>query len=226
MEIPYNELIFLFHITLMSISTLLALRMGKEALVTFISLQAVLANLFVVKQISLFGLTATGSDAFTIGTVLGLNLLQEYYGREIAQKSIWISFGSLVFYGIVSQVHIGYMPHICDTMQPHFLALLNEMPRIVIASFTVYFLAQQLDYALYGALKRLFDGRYLVLRNYCSVLLVQLFDTVLFSFLGLYGILDNVWQIIAVSYAIKVIAILISTPFLALSRNLYKPSEP
>lgn len=225
MEIPYNELMFLFHITLMSLSTLLALRMGKEALVAFISLQAVLANLFVVKQITLFGLTATGSDAFTIGTVLGLNLLQEYYGADIAQKSIWISFGSLVFYGIVSQIHIGYMPHMCDTMQPHFIALLNEMPRIVIASFTVYFLAQQLDFVLYGALKRLFDGKYLILRNYCSVLMVQLFDTVLFSFLGLYGILDNIWQIIAVSYTIKVIAILISTPFLALSRNLHKPSE-
>lgn len=221
----YNELIFLFHIVLMSLSTLAALRMGKEALIAFISLQAVLANLFVVKQISLFGLTATGSDAFTIGTVLGLNLLQEYYGPEIAQKSIWISFGSLVFYGIVSQVHIGYMPHMCDTMQPHFIALLNEMPRIVIASFTVYFIAQQLDYALYGALKRIFDGNYLVLRNYCSVLIVQLVDTVLFSFLGLYGILDNIWQIIAVSYIIKVIAILISTPFLALSRTLYKPEN-
>lgn len=225
MLMPYNELIFLFHITLMSLSTLLALRMGKEALVAFISLQAVLANLFVVKQITLFGLTATGSDAFTIGTVLGLNLLQEYYGAEIAQKSIWISFGSLVFYGIVSQIHIGYVPHMCDDMQPHFVALLNNMPRIVIASFIVYFLTQQLDYALYGTLKRLLDGKYLVLRNYCSVLIVQLFDTVLFSFLGLYGILDNVWQIIVVSYIIKVIAILISTPFLALSRNLYKPSE-
>lgn len=221
----YNELIFLFHITLMSVATLMALRLGKEALVAFISLQAVLANLFVVKQITLFGLTATGSDAFTIGTVLGLNLLQEYYGREIAQKSIWISFGCLIFYGMVSQVHIGYIPHMCDTMQPHFIAVLNEMPRIVIASFTVYFLAQQLDYQLYGMLKRLFDGNYLVLRNYCSVLLVQLVDTVLFSFLGLYGILDNIWQIIAVSYTIKVIAILISTPFLALSRNLKKPSE-
>jgi uncharacterized integral membrane protein (TIGR00697 family) len=221
----YNELIFFFHIVLMSLSTLAALRMGKEALVAFICLQAVLANLFVVKQITLFGFTATGSDAFTIGTVLGLNLLQEYYGAEIAQKSIWISFGSLVFYGIVSQIHIGYVPHLCDDMQPHFVALLNNMPRIVIASFVVYFIAQQLDYALYGALKRMYNDKHLVLRNYCSVLVVQLVDTVLFSFFGLYGILDNIGSIIAVSYTIKVVAIVISTPFLALSRKLYTQAK-
>ena len=52
MFITSNELMFLFHIALMSLSTLAALRMGKEALVAFISLQAVLANLFVVKQIT------------------------------------------------------------------------------------------------------------------------------------------------------------------------------
>ncbi len=230
-----NETIFFTHIVIMSLSTLIALRMGKEALVALISVQAVLSNLFVVKEVTHFGLASTGADAFTIGTVLGLNLLQEYYGREIAQKSIWISLFSLMFYGIVSQIHIYYIPHPHDVMNAHFQAILGTMPHIIAASLIVYFITQQLDYFLYGTLKRIFEGKYLILRNYCSVLIVQLVDTILFSFLALYSIpflgisgiiptIAELWQIIAISYGIKVVAILISTPFLALSHKIYKPS--
>ena len=71
-----NELIFLSQIFLISASTLAALYIGKEALISLICLQCVLANIFVLKEITLCGLTATGSDAFTVGIVLGLNLLQ------------------------------------------------------------------------------------------------------------------------------------------------------
>lgn len=229
-----NEIIFFSHILIMSISTLIALRMGKEALVALISVQAVLSNLFVVKEVSHFGFASTGADAFTIGTVFGLNLLQEYYGQAAAQKAIWTSLFSLIFYGLVSQIHLFYIPHPLDEMHVHFEAILSTMPRILIVSFIVYFLAQQLDSLLYATLKRIFQGKYLILRNYCSVLIVQLFDTVLFTFfalynlpsLDIYGIIDNapqLWQTIAISYAIKVIAILVSTPFLALSRTIYKP---
>lgn len=231
-----NELIFFTHITIMGISTLIALRMGKEALIALISVQAVLSNLFVVKEVTHFGMASTGGDAFTIGTVLGLNLLQEYYGRVISQKAIWISLFCLFFYGIVSQIHIYYIPHPHDVMDVHFKAILTSMPHIIAASFVVYYIAQQFDLFLYGTLKRIFEGKYLVFRNYCSVLLVQFIDTVLFSFLALYsipflglnGIITDtaeLWQIIAISYAIKVVAIVVSTPFLALSHKIYRPTE-
>ena len=155
-----NEIIFFSHIIIMSLSTLVALRMGKEALVALISIQAVLSNLFVVKEVTHFGLASTGADAFTIGTVLGLNLLQEYYGREIAQKAIWISLFSLFFYGVVSQIHIYYIPHPHDTMDSCFKTILTSMPHIIVASFIVYFITQQLDYALFGILKTAFEGKY------------------------------------------------------------------
>src|SRR5207249_3889340 len=99
---------------------------------------------------SLFGFTATASDAFTIGGVFGLNLLQEYYGKEITRLSIWISFLLLVFYGIISQIHIAFTPHACDIMHSHFASILIFMPRILIASFSVYLLVQHIDAFLYG----------------------------------------------------------------------------
>ena len=71
-----NELIFLFHLVISLIFLGLAIRLGKIALGLYIGLSGVLANLFVVKQVQLFGLNATASDVFVIGGILGLNLLQ------------------------------------------------------------------------------------------------------------------------------------------------------
>lgn len=217
-----NELIFLLQTITMGVCALVCLRLGKEALTAFVSISCILANLFVVKQITLCGLAATASDAYSIGAVLGLNLIQEYYDRTSAQKTILISFILLIFYCIVSQLHLAFDPCIASVAHGHYAAILESMPRIVFASLFVYVLVQYFDSWLYSQLKRLSAGHYLVLRNVFSIAICQLLDTVLFSYLGLYGTVDNIPQIIFVSYAIKLAAIGLSTPFIAFSKKIIK----
>lgn len=216
-----NELIFIFHTLIISLSAVVMLRLGKEALIAFICLQSILANFFVIKAITLFGLTATGADAFIIGAVFGFHLLQEFYGREITKKVIWLSFRLLFFYIIVSQIHLLYIPAIFDTTQPHFTALLGLMPRIASASLVSYLIAQQFDCFLYEKLRALFGGSYLPLRNYLCAAASQLLDTIIFSLLGLWGIIDNIAQVIFISYIIKLIALAFATPFLLLVKRIY-----
>ena len=220
-----NELIFIAHALIVAATALGALRLGSHALVAFISVQCMLANVFVVKQMNLYSFTVTTADAFTIGAVLGLNLLQEYYGKKEAHKAIWISFALLVFYGIMTQIHLWYHPSPYDTAHPAYEAILGCMPRIIIASFTVYLLVQQFDAWFYGYLKKVCGNNYLLIRNYISLSCSQLLDTILFSLLGLYGIAHNIWHIIAVSYAIKLCAIAIASPLLALSKRVYQPEH-
>jgi uncharacterized integral membrane protein (TIGR00697 family) len=215
-----NELIFLFHVIIISSCAVGSLKLGKEALVAFITILSILSNLFITKQIILFGLNAVATDAFAVGTILGLQLLQEYYGREITKRAIAISFFLLLFYTLISWIHLSYAPSPVDTAQCHFVAILRYMPRITLASLTSYFASQLLDYQLYGLLKQAFAGRYLLLRTYISLITVQLFDTILFSFLGLYGIIANIGNIIMISFAIKMVVIFISTPFVALSKKI------
>lgn len=215
-----NELIFLLHAIIISGCAVGMLGLGKEALVTFIVLLGILSNLFITKQIILFGLNAVATDAFAVGAILGLQLLQEYYGREITRRAIAISFFLLLFYALVSWIHLSYVPSLVDSSHQHFVAILKHMPRIALASLTSYFASQLLDYHLYGLLKRIFAGRYLLFRSYVSLITVQLFDTVLFSFLGLYGIIVNIGNIIMISFAIKMVVIFISTPFVALSKKI------
>lgn len=216
-----NELIFILHTLLIGLASLGALALGRSALVAFVSIQCILANLFVLKQTTLLGLNATCADAFTIGATIGLNLLQEYYGKAITRTTIAINFFFLVFYAVMSQVHLWYTPSAFDTMQDHFSPLLGFMPRIVIASITVYLIAQIIDYTIYGWLRKNWASRFLVLRNYASISVSQLVDTVLFSFLGLYGIIDNIGEVILVSYTIKLAAIALATPFVLSSRWIF-----
>jgi len=217
-----NELIFLLHIMIIAISSLVALRLGKEALVAYVCVLGILSNLFVTKQILLFGLNVTATDAFVVGAVLGLQLLQEYYGKKIARKAIAASFFLLIFYAMVSWIHMRYLPSFSDVCHGHFMAILKHMPRIALASITSYVLSQFLDYNLYGFLKKVLKGRYLVARSYISLVVVQLFDTILFSFLGLYGIISNVANIMLLSFAIKMVVIFIATPFVLFSQKIVK----
>ncbi len=220
-----NELIFVIHTLIIAGFALGSLALGSCALVAFICSQCILANLFVVKQITLFGLTATGADAFTVGATIGLNLLQEYFGKEIAKKAIWINFFLLIFYAIISQIHLFYIPHSADTAHAHFIPLLTLMPRIVVASFSIYFFTQMIDYYLYGILKKTFHDKHIIFRNYASIAFCQLLDTVLFSYIGLYGIIDNIGQVIIVSYLIKLASIVIATPFVGFSRRIYAVTQ-
>ena len=216
-----NEIIFLTYIFIVCSASLLAVRFGKEALVALIAVQCVLVNLFVIKQIELFGLAATASDALAVGATLCLNLLQEFYGREIAKKAIWVSFFAALFYTVISFLHMQFIPSLVDTSHEHFCVLLQPMPRIVAASLVVYLIAQNIEVRLYGFFQRYYNNRYFIIRNYASVSITQFIDTVLFSFLGLYGILSNIGHIIIMSYAIKLIIIFATAPFLALSKKLY-----
>lgn len=217
-----NEFIFITHTIIISFVTLGFLLLGAQALIAFICLQLILANLFVIKPIVLLGYTATGADAFTIGAIFGFHLLQEFYGKELTKKTIWISFVLLFFYMVMSQIHLLYLPHVTDCTQAHFYALLSLMPRIAIASLISYLISQQFDCWFYEKLRKLFQGNYLPLRNYLCASASQLLDTVLFSFLALYGILPDIVQIITISYLIKLIALALTTPFAIIARKTVK----
>jgi uncharacterized integral membrane protein (TIGR00697 family) len=77
---------------------------------------------------------------------------------------------------------------------------------------------------MYGYLKTKTDGKYFVIRNYISMFSSQFFDTILFSMLGLYGIVHNLIHIMIVSYGIKIAGILLSTPFIFYAKKIVRKS--
>jgi len=193
---------------------------GPHALTALIGFAAVLANICVLKQISLFGLEVTASDAYTVVCVLGVNLLQEYVDREAARKAIWISFGLLGVYLVVSQIHNLFLPSPHDVMHQHYQVLFGFAPRIVTASFTAYFVSQRINYHLYGVLKEMMGNEQVLMRNLISLSSSQFLDTVLFGFLALYGVVHSLTQVIMFSFMVKMLVVLAATPFIEFCRQI------
>ncbi|MCH9614094.1 MAG: queuosine precursor transporter [Chlamydiia bacterium] len=203
-----NELIFFLHIGTLIGIVLLTKRYGKIGLISSFVLQVVLANLFVAKQITLFGLHVTGSDAFTISAFLTLAIVQQHYGKEAADNAVKASLVSLVFFLVMSQIHLLYQPSSFDTMHPAYKSILSLSPRIFASSLIVTVLAQKLSVELFHRLKL----SNVVLKSALVISIAQAFDTIAFSYLGLYGIVGAIGEIILFSYLIKLIVIGTMTP--------------
>lgn len=209
-----NELLFFLHLFIVMLFVLISLKLGKEALIASIAMQAILANLFVIKQISWFGWDITCSDVFAIGSIFSLNLLREYFGLELAKKAIWVSFFAMIFFTLMSQIHLFYLPSIFDTTHTAFLQILTPTPRLLLASLITFLIVQQLDLRLFGFLKKQLSIPFWM-RNAVCVTITQLLDTVLFSFLGLFSLVACLTDIILVSYFVKIVIITLLAPLTA-----------
>jgi hypothetical protein len=159
-----------------------------------------------------------------VGLVLGLNILQEWWGKESAQKTIYYSFGLLVTYTLFSQLHLSYTPALTDTHTVFYQGLLEHMPRLTAASLTSYVISLFCDRALYSFLRTKYIWS-VSQATTLSIIASQSIDTFLFSFLGLYGTLANISSIILVSLTIKGLAIAIMTPYTKIFSALKKPRQ-
>ncbi|HRW58225.1 MAG TPA: queuosine precursor transporter [Chlamydiales bacterium] len=203
MEIWMNELIFLGHVLVVLFFVFYAFKMGKYALASLIAIQAVLANLFVLKQIELFHFVVTASDVFAIGSIVCANLLQEFFGKEILKKVISVTSFILLFFVAMSIFQLAYIPATSDVSSIHFHMILNRMPRLLIASFVTFFIVQRMDAKFFGYLQLKFSKLSLKRRVGISLVFSQFIDTLLFSYLGLYGEYEKIWHVIVFSYIVK-----------------------
>lgn len=221
-----NLVILFLHIIAIGGFTLIALRIGKEAMIAWLSFLAIGANIFVLKQMTVLGLNVTCSDSLAVGMILGTNLMQEYFGKKTAQRTIWISFFITLAYLVLTQFHLSYRPNHFDTTQRHFEVLLSPLPRIITASLVTFLIVQLLDVLFFSFLRKKTSGRYLLPRVLLSLVLSQTFDTVLFSWLGLYGLADSIGSIIIFSLLIKILVIFISSPFIVFSKKIIGTHAP
>lgn len=209
-----NECVFLIQILMLVAFALVALKLGKEALTAWVCTQALIANLFVLKQITLFGLHVTASDAFAVGSLLGLNLLQEYHTPQDARKATTVCFFFMLFFALISQLHLLYEPSIYDESHAAFHTLLSPSPRLFIASLSVFFIVQQVDIRFFVYLKERWPRLSFATRTGIALVVSQFLDTFLFSFVGLYGMVASIGEIIFLSFLIKMIVVLSCTSVL------------
>lgn len=209
--LPLNEMVFFLHILILVGLVLLTKRYGQHALISSFVLQVILANLLVAKQVTLFGLSVTCSDAYTISAFLSLTIVQQKYGKEAANNAVKISLVSLVVFLVMSQIHLLYTPNHHDELDGAYRSILSLSPRIFASSLLVTVMAQKLSVELFERLKL----SSVMWKSATVILIAQAFDTIAFSYLALYGIVGAIFEIIVFSFLIKVIVIGCMTPLVS-----------
>ena len=215
-----NEIYFLVQVIFVLLFSFGALRLGKSALAAAVALLAILANFFVLKQVHIFGFDVTCSDAYTIGSILSLNLLREYFGKEEAKKAITTCFFYMVFFVVMSQLHLKFAPSPHDSAQSAYSLLLTPAPRLLFASLSVFYIVQHLDLRLFSWISSILPRSNFSLRSTLSMSISQLIDTLLFGFLGLYGLVANMFHIILISYLLKMAIISVLSPLTLFAKRL------
>ncbi len=227
-----NELLFIIQTIIGLAFTLVAFSMGRNWLYGYIAVCIVLANIFVTKQITLFGIPATGGNVLYGSIFLATDLLAEHFGKREARQAILLGFGAALFYLIMSQFILKFSPSPDDWGAAEGMATIFDFaPAIVLASLMAYLILQFHDIWAFHWIREKTGGRYLWLRNNGSTWVSQLFDSVVFSILAFLVLpilfpnaealpFDIVVGIIISTYFLKILVAAIDTPFIYLSHNL------
>ncbi|HIN46454.1 MAG TPA: VUT family protein [Candidatus Marinimicrobia bacterium] len=227
-----NELLFIIQTIIGLAFTLVAFSMGRNWLYGYIAVCIVLANIFVTKQITLFGIPATGGNVLYGSTILATDLLSEHFGKREARQAILLGFGAALFYLIMSQFILKFSPSPDDWGAADGMATIFDFaPAIVLATLMAYLISQFHDIWAFHWIREKTGGRYLWLRNNGSTWVSQLFDSVVFSILAFLVLpilfpnaealpFDIVVGIIISTYFLKILVAAIDTPFIYLSHNL------
>jgi uncharacterized integral membrane protein (TIGR00697 family) len=174
----------------------------------YVCLMVILANLFIIKQVDLFGLHVTASDAYFIAAACTLNVIQEMHGKKQAIEAMTMSFSALVLFALLTQIQFLYEPNAFDRTATAFHTVFQFSLKIGLISLLCYWISQKLDLFLYRLIRRMTYSQ--AVACFVAVAISQFLDTVLFSCLALSSIVGNLVHVIFFSYGIKLLILSIS----------------
>lgn len=199
---------------------------GLQGLYAYNIIATILANIQVLK-VAQFGLSP---EPVALGTVtfatifLVSDIITEHYGKEAAQKSVWLSFSAQIIVMIMMLLTLGHAPEIGDTGHCALETLFLPAPRLVIASLTSFVISLLLEIWIFQSISKITHTKHLWLRTSVSTIFAALIDNILFSTLAWVILAPTpvsmntlIFTYILGTYIARVIVALISTPVLYLS---------
>ena len=229
-----NELLLIGSVILIFSMALLSYRFfGKAGLYCLSAVATILANIEVLLLIRAFGMEQTLGNVLFAVTFLITDILSECEGKKAANKAVWIGMASSLFFLLLSQSWLLYVPSEGDWAMGSFREIFSSTPRMLLSSFLVYAISQLFDVWLYHKWwafteKKTGDRRrFLWLRNNGSTLVIQILNTLLFTLFAFYGTYDmgTILSIFVSSYVIFIFTSLLDTPVLYLARKVHDRSQ-
>lgn len=196
---------------------------GKSGIFAWIAMGTILANIQVMKSITLFGLEATLGNIMYGTIFLATDALSEKYGKKESQKGVYIGFFTLAVSIILMEIALLFKPNVIDIAQPHLEAIFGVYLRVAAASLVAYIISQSLDVNLFHKIKsRLPETKWLWVRNNVATIISQLVDTAIFVTLAFLGTMEisTLFEIFLSTFLIKMMVALLDTPFVYLVKKI------
>ena len=196
---------------------------GITGLYVWVGAAVLIANIQVLKNVELLGLSATLGNAIYGSINLSTDLLNEKYGKNTSKRAVYLGFFSLVSFTLIMQVVLRVPPSLNDFAQAPMETLFSFLPRISAGSLIAFLISQLSDVHLFELIRKFFPSRGMLwIRNNGSTLISQLIDSVIFVLIAFWGIYpaEVLWQIVLSTYLIKALSALIDTPFVYLMRSM------
>lgn len=217
-----NILLVVSIIGVFSIMLVVKKFLGKEGLIGWIGISSILANIMILKSVDLLGIGATLGNVLFASNFLATDMLTENYGYKSAKKGVKFGIFAVLFFMIVTQVALRYIPNAEDFAQSSFELIFSFVPRISIASVSLFALSNFVDIRLYEFLRVKSNGKKMWLRNNLCTIICNGGENFLFYLIAFGGTMpiSTILTIALSATIIEVVIALCDTPFLYLSRKV------
>ena len=217
-----NLLLIISIIGIFSLMLIVKKFLGKAGLIGWMGIANILANLLLIKNINVLGISSTLGNVLFASNFLATDMLTENYGYKEAKKGVKFGIFSVIVFMIVTQVALLFVPNSQDVAQGSFELLFRFVPRISLASIAMFALSNIVDIRLYEWLRKKSNGKKMWLRNNLCTIISNGGENFLFYFIAFIGVMD-IGTILAVSASatlIEIVVALCDTPFLYLSKKV------
>lgn len=217
-----NILLIVSIIGIFSIMLIIKKFLGKEGIIGWIGIASILANLLLIKSVNLLGISATLGNVLFASNFLATDILTENYGYKEAKKGVRFGIAAVLIFMIITQVALLYIPNSEDVAQSSFELLFSFVPRISIASVSMFALSNLVDIRLYEWLRKKSNGKKMWLRNNICTIICNGGENFLFYILAFLGVMDigTITSIALSATIIETLIALCDTPFLYLSKKV------
>ncbi|MCP4298978.1 MAG: queuosine precursor transporter [Gammaproteobacteria bacterium] len=213
-------------------STILLYRLfGKAGLQIAIATAIILANLQGPKLTVIFGLQTSLGVIFYSSIFFATDVLSENYGKAAANKAVRMGFAVSIIVLVMLSLALLYLPsnkpetaEFSASIHNAFATIVNFTPRFIAGSLLAYYISQHFDVWAFHKIKSITGDRWLWLRNNLSTMSSQVVDTLIFSLVTWWGIVDlkTALALGAVKYLFKVTIAMIDTVFIYWAKHTHR----
>ncbi len=217
-----NILLIISIIGVFSIMLIIKKFLGKEGIIGWMGIASILANLLLIKSIDVLGISATLGNVLFASNFLATDILTENYGYKEAKKGVRFGIIAVIVFMIVTQIALLYIPNSEDIAQSSFELLFSFVPRISLASISMFALSNKIDIRLYEWLRKKSNGKKMWLRNNICTIICNGGENFLFYLMAFLGVMD-IGTILTIALSATIIEVLIAlcdTPFLYISKKV------